>query len=67
MLVSTAMGGQFPDVKTTHWAYGAVEVLVHAGVFDGTDGQLYCTDGKFHGKRLINRYQMAVIISRLLE
>jgi len=65
--VSTAMGGQFPDVKTTHWAYRGVEALVEAGMFDGADGQLYCTEGRFNGTRLVNRYQIAIVVSKILK
>lgn len=64
---STAIGGQFSDVPKTHWAYGAVEVLVDAGIFDDADGQFENTDGKFHGKRLLNRYHMAIITAKIIK
>lgn len=64
---STAMGGQFPDVPTAHWAHGAVEVLANAGIFDGADGKLYLIEGKYQGKRLLNRYQIATIVAKILK
>ena len=50
----------FSDVPRHHWAYGAIQRAVDAGVLEGYDG-------RFHGEKLINRYQMAVIIKRLLD
>ena len=57
---TTAFAGQFTDVPRTHWAYDAIQSAVDAGVLQGYDG-------KFHGKRLLNRYQMAVITAKLLN
>ena len=50
----------FSDVPRTHWAYKAIQRAVDAGVLEGYDG-------KFHGQKLINRYQMAVIVKRMLD
>jgi hypothetical protein len=50
----------FSDVPRTHWAYKAISRAVDAGVLEGYDG-------KFHGEKLINRYQMAVIVKRVLD
>jgi hypothetical protein len=50
----------FSDVPRTHWAYKAIQKAVDAGVLEGYDG-------KFHGQKLINRYQMAVIVKRILD
>jgi hypothetical protein len=50
----------FADVPKTHWAYDAINKAVDAGILQGYDG-------KFHGQRLLNRYQMAVIVAKLLE
>jgi len=47
-------------VARTQWAYSAIQRAVDAGVLEGYDG-------KFHGEKLINRYQMAVIIKRILD
>ncbi len=59
-LASSTIAGPFSDVPRSHWAYGALTRAVDAGVLEGYDG-------KFHGEKLINRYQMAVIIKRLLD
>jgi hypothetical protein len=56
----TFAAGAFNDVPRTHWAYKAIQKAVAAGVLEGYDG-------KFHGQKLINRYQMAVIIKRILD
>jgi len=50
----------FADVPKTHWAYDAIQKAVDAGILQGYDG-------KFHGQRLLNRYQMAVIVAKLLD
>lgn len=57
---ATAATNPFSDVPRTHWAYKAIQTAVDAGVLEGYDG-------KFHGEKLINRYQMAVIIKRILD
>ena len=57
---ATAYGAPFNDVPRTHWAYDAIQKAVNAGILQGYDG-------KFHGKRLLNRYQMAVITAKLLD
>ena len=57
---TTAFAGKFTDVPRTHWAYDAIQSAVDAGILQGYDG-------KFHGKRLLNRYQMAVITAKLLN
>jgi hypothetical protein len=50
----------FSDVPKTHWAYDAIQNAVDAGILQGYDG-------KFHGQRLLNRYQMAVIVDKLMK
>jgi hypothetical protein len=50
----------FADVPRTHWAYEAIQKAVDAGVLQGFDG-------KFMGEKTVNRYQMAVVVKRLLE
>lgn len=49
----------FPDVPRDHWARPAVQETVEAGILEGYGG-------RFHGTELVNRYQMAVILRRLL-
>jgi hypothetical protein len=60
-IVAPAMAANtFADVPKTHWAYDAIQKAVDAGILQGYDG-------KFHGQRLLNRYQMAVIVAKLLD
>jgi hypothetical protein len=60
LATSVFAAGSFTDVPKTHWAYGAIERAVDAGLLQGYDGQ-------FHGARLLNRYQIAVIASKILD
>ncbi len=57
---ATAATNPFSDVPRTHWAYEAIQKAVDAGILQGFDG-------KFHGEKLVNRYQMAVIIKKILD
>jgi hypothetical protein len=50
----------FKDVDQTHWAYTAVQNTVNRGILQGFDG-------KFHGDICVNRYQMAVVIKKVLD
>jgi len=56
---SPVFAAEFSDLPRTHWAFSAVQRSVDAGILQGFDG-------KFHGEKLINRYQMAVIIKKIL-
>ena len=60
LTTSAFAANPFSDVPRTHWAYSAISRAVDAGVLEGYDG-------KFHGEKLINRYQMAVIVKRVLD
>ncbi len=51
----------FKDVPKDHWAYDAVNMLAKDGVLDGYG------DGTFNGDKLMNRYEMAEIVSKALE
>lgn len=50
----------FKDVKQSHWARAAVEQVAKLGILQGYDG-------KFHGRRLLNRYQMAVVFAKIAD
>lgn len=50
----------FKDVPRSHWAYGALQTAVDHGILQGYDNA-------FHGNRPLTRYQMAVIIKRMLR
>ena len=49
------------DVPQDHWAYPAVEELARKGLIKG-----YPPQGNFFGKRVVSRYEMAVIVQRVL-
>jgi len=51
----------FTDVPSEHWAYDAVESLQARGILVGYP------DGTFQGKRTMSRYELAVVIARLLQ
>jgi hypothetical protein len=52
--------GPFADVPKSHWAYDAVAKAVNSGMLQG-----YAN--KFYGGRSMTRYQMAVVVARLLD
>ncbi|MGM0437585.1 MAG: S-layer homology domain-containing protein, partial [Bacillota bacterium] len=51
----------FTDVSTDHWAYEAVNKLVAAGVIEGYP------DGTFKGDQSVTRYEIAMMVDRVLE
>jgi len=51
----------FKDVPSDHWAYDAVGKLKAEGLVEGYPGDIYL------GKRSMNRYEFAMVISRLLN
>lgn len=55
-----ASANPFADVPQDHWAYEAIRVLTAAGVIEGFP------DGTFKGDEPTTRYQMAMIVARLL-
>jgi hypothetical protein len=50
----------FADVPRDHWAYEAVAKAVESGLLQGYSN-------KFYGTRAMTRYQMAVVVARMLE
>ncbi|MBI4868549.1 MAG: S-layer homology domain-containing protein [Candidatus Wallbacteria bacterium] len=50
----------FSDVPKDHWAYKAVERSLEAGIMS-------THDSKFGGGKTVTRYQMAVIVARMLD
>lgn len=50
----------FSDVPRNHWAYQAIEQVSASGIIKG-----YAE--KFHGEEKVSRYEMATIVSRLLD
>lgn len=51
---------RFSDVPAGHWAADAVAELGRLGILQG-DG------GSFRGESYLNRYQVAVIVKRLMD
>jgi hypothetical protein len=53
--------GPFSDVPADHWAKDAVNELAARGLVTGYP------DGTFGGKRVLNRYEFAVVNQRILQ
>ena len=58
-IAAPVFAGPFSDVPSGHWAYKAIDKATEAGILQGYDG-------KFNGNKTLNRYQMAVVVSRML-
>jgi hypothetical protein len=50
----------FSDVPANHWAYQAIQSLAADGLVEGYP------DGKFKGDRPLTRYEMAVLVARVI-
>ena len=50
----------FSDVPANHWAYQYIQSLAADGLIDGYP------DGKFKGDRPLTRYEMAVVVARVI-
>jgi hypothetical protein len=50
----------FKDVPPNHWAYDAINKAVQAGILQGYNNM-------FHGAKTLNRFQMAVVVARMLD
>ncbi len=59
-LVAPAFAQPFADVPTNHWAYDAIAELAAKGLIEGYP------DGTFKGDRAMTRYEMAMVVARLL-
>lgn len=57
---SATFAGTFSDVPLTHWAYSAVEKASSKGIIKGWNQN-------FKGKQVVTRYEMAVVVSRMLD
>ena len=51
----------FPDVPEGHWAYDAVSNLKELGIVNGY------SDGSFNGDKFVTRYELAVVLSRVID
>ena len=61
VLVVAAFAIQLKDVPKNHWAYPYVEKLAKVGIVTGYP------DGTFRGKKLVSRYELAVLGGRLYD
>jgi hypothetical protein len=59
-IVTPANAQPFADVPTNHWAYDAIAELAAKGLVEGYP------DGTFKGDRAMTRYEMAMVVARLL-
>jgi hypothetical protein len=62
-LAATGVRGSatpFSDVPANHWAYQALQSLAADGLIEGYG------DGRFKGDRPLTRYEMAVLVARVL-
>jgi len=60
-LTVSTFAASFADVPSNHWAYEAVNKLVAAGLIQGYP------DGTFKGQNDLTRYEIAVMLARLLN
>lgn len=60
-LAVPSFANPFTDVPANHWAYDAVNKLVAAGIVEGYP------DGTYKGQNNMTRYEMAMIIARVLD
>ncbi|HEY9069981.1 MAG TPA: S-layer homology domain-containing protein [Candidatus Ozemobacteraceae bacterium] len=56
-----AQGTAFQDLPRDHWAYKDVDFLIKSGYMDGYP------DGTFKGRKVITRYDMALVLARILR
>lgn len=55
-----AVAAPFQDVPKNHWALKSIQACVDAGL-------LSAPNGIFDGKKLVNRYQVAQMVARILD
>jgi S-layer homology domain. len=60
-LALPVMANPFADVPENHWAYEAVKQLAASGLVEGFP------DGTFKGAEGMTRYQMAMVVARMLS
>ncbi len=59
-MITPAFAQPFADTPTNHWAYDAIAELAAKGLIEGYP------DGTFKGDRAMTRYEMAMVVARLL-
>ena len=55
-----ASANPFADVPYSHWAYDAVNLMAQKGIVQGFP------DGAFKGNQQVTRYQLAMIVSKMM-
>jgi hypothetical protein len=55
-----ATTGSFSDVPANHWAYDSLSKLAKDGLIEGDAGT-------FQGNKTLSRYEMAILVSRLMD
>jgi len=58
---SLAQSAAFQDLPRDHWAYSDVEFLISQGYMEGYP------DGTFKGRKVTTRYDVALILARILK
>jgi len=59
--ISSGLAESFQDVPEDHWAYEAIETLTKEGIITGYP------DGSFKGTNSMTRYEIVLLISRLIK
>jgi hypothetical protein len=59
-VASPVFAQPFADVPTDHWAFDAIAELAAKGIIEGFP------DGTFKGDRGVSRYEVAIIVARIL-
>lgn len=60
-IAAVAQSAAFQDLPPDHWAFSDVDFLVSQGYMDGYP------DGTFKGRKVTTRYDMALILARILK
>lgn len=61
LLTISVLAGSYQDVPNNHWAYEAVDALAATGLITGYP------DATYQGENQLTRYEIAVILARLLN
>lgn len=60
-VAAPVFAGPFSDVPVNHWAYQALDKVAATGIVTGYQ------DGTFRGTNTLTRYEIAVVVSRILD
>lgn len=59
-ITGKVLADPFSDVPSGHWSYDAVQMLEEKGLVEGYP------DGLFKGDRPMTRYEMAMVVARVI-